>query len=198
MSGPRRAAMTVAEFLRWQELQEDRYELVDGAPVLHRMMTGASQRHDRLTMNALLLLGNVLRGHRCRAMTADVAIRIPRAGLRRADAAVDCGPLRDADHIASEPVLVIEIRSPSTRQIGRFRKLEEYKSVASMRHILLVEPSVPSAQLYSRGDADRWISTDVIGLDSMVRLGDLGLDLPMRELYAGLGFEAPDLRRGSG
>lgn len=188
--------MTVAEFLRWQELQEDRYELVDGEPVLHRMMTGASQRHDVVTLNVLLLLGNLLRGQSCRPMTADVAIRIPRGGLRRADAAIDCGPLRAGDYTASEPVLVVEILSPSTRQIDRFRKLEEYKSVASMRHILLLEPSVPSAQLYSRGGDDIWASTDVIGLDSIVKLSALNLELPMRELYQGLTFEASGLRRG--
>ena len=36
--------MSIAEFLRWQELQGDRYELIDGEPVLHRIMTRASQR----------------------------------------------------------------------------------------------------------------------------------------------------------
>jgi Uma2 family endonuclease len=196
MAEPKRAKMTVAEFLRWQELQEDRYELVDGEPVLHRMMTGASRRHDRITFNALLLLGNQLRGHRCQPITADVAIRIPSGGLRRADAAVDCGPLRDSDYTASEPVLVIEVLSPSTRQIDRFRKLEEYKSVASIRYILLVEPSVPAVVLYSRGDGDRWASADLIGLDAVVRIADLDLSLPMRELYEGLSFEAPEVARG--
>jgi Uma2 family endonuclease len=125
-----------------------------------------------------------------------VAIRIPSGGLRRPDAAVDCGPLRDSDYTASEPVLVIEVLSPSTRQIDRFRKLEEHKSVASICHILLVEPSVPAVVLYSRGDEDRWTSADVIGLDAAVRIADLDLSLPMRELYDGLSFEASDAAHG--
>jgi Uma2 family endonuclease len=196
MAEPKRANMTIPEFLRWQELQEDRYELVDGEPVPHRMMTGVSQRHDRVTFNTLLLLGIQLRGRTCRATTADVAIRIPGRSLHRPDAAVDCGPLRDADYTAGEPVLVVEVLSPSTRQIDRFRKLEEYKSVASIRHILLVEPSVPAAKLYSRGDGDVWTSADIIGLDAIVRISDLDRSLPTRELYEGLSFEASEVARG--
>jgi Uma2 family endonuclease len=198
MAELKHAAMNISEFLRWQELQENRYELVDGEPVLHRMMTGASQHHDLITMNALLLLGTQLRGKRCRPITADVAIQIPRGGLRRADAAVDCGPLRGRDYVASEPVLVIEILSPSTRQIDRFRKLEEYKSIASMRCVLLVEPSTPSAKLYRRGDREQWESTDMIGLDAVIPIPELGLELPMHELYEGLSFDEGDIQRRGG
>lgn len=182
--------MSILEFLRWQELQHDRYELVDGKPVLHRMMTGASQRHDLITLNALTALHSRLRGASCRPTTADVAIELPDGSLRRPDAAIDCGPLRDADYVASEPVLVIEVLSPSTRQIDRFRKLEEYKEVRSIRYIVLVEPSIPAARLYTRGDRDPWASTDMIGLDAVIRIADPDLQLPLRELYEGLGFEA--------
>jgi Uma2 family endonuclease len=189
MAEPRRAKMTIPEFLRWQELQEDRYELVDGEPVLHRMMTGASQRHDRVTLNTLLMLGNRLRGHPCRATTADVAVELPDGSLRRPDAAIDCGPLRDADYIASEPVLVVEVLSPSTRQIDRFRKLEEYKGVGSIRYILLVEPSAPAVRLYRR-DGATWVSFDLIGLEAIVELSDPDLSLPLRELYEGLTFDS--------
>jgi Uma2 family endonuclease len=189
MAEPRRAEMTIPEFLHWQEFQEDRYELVDGQPQPHRMMSGASRRHDRITMNALVLLGTHLRGHLCQPITADVAIRIPGRGLRRADAAVDCGPLRDQDYIASEPVLVIEVLSPSTRQLDRFRKLEEYKIVASLRSILLLEPSIPAAKLYRRGDAGDWANSDILGLEALVQIADLGWNPVMREPYDGLTFE---------
>jgi Uma2 family endonuclease len=181
--------MTIPEFLHWQELQEDRYELVDGEPVLHRMMSGASQRHDRITLNMLLLLGNNLRGGPCRPTTADVAIMLPAGNLRRPDAAIDCGPLQDRDYVASEPVFVVEVLSPSTRQIDRFRKLEEYKTVLSIRSILLVEPSVPAARLYARGAGGLWTSMDIVGLDSAVELADPRLSLPMRDIYDGLSFE---------
>lgn len=189
MAEPLRAKMTIPEFLRWQELQEDRYELVDGEPVLHRMMSGASQRHDLIALNALTFLRTMLRGTPCRPTTADVAIRLPTGSLRRPDAAIDCGPLQDADYVASAPVLVVEVLSPSTRQIDRFRKLEEYKTVATLRYILLVEPSFAAAKLYERRGPELWTSVDLIGLDSTIILSEPELSLPMRDLYEGLTLE---------
>jgi Uma2 family endonuclease len=72
--------MTVDQFLEWQLRQERLHELVDGVPVLPlKMMTGATQRHDRVVVNVLANLVNKLRGQPCRPMTDDVAVRIPRA-----------------------------------------------------------------------------------------------------------------------
>ena len=65
--------MTADEFLLWQQDKEVRYELVDGVPI--EMMTGASDVHDRVVINLIVLLGHQLRGTRCRPTTADVALR---------------------------------------------------------------------------------------------------------------------------
>jgi Uma2 family endonuclease len=87
--------------------------------------------------------------------------------------------------------LVIEVLSPSTRQIDRFRKLEEYKTVPSIRSILLVEPSLPTAKLYQRGEEDRWRDADFLGLDAAVEIADLALRFSLRDLYEGLSFDPP-------
>ena len=60
MAGTGTKLMTVEEFFVWQQGQEDRYELVEGVPVILRdpitMMTGASSLHDRITSNVLLVM----------------------------------------------------------------------------------------------------------------------------------------------
>ena len=54
--------MTQDEFLAWQEREDRHYELVDGVPVLPlKMMTGASQAHDRVVVNIIRELANQLR-----------------------------------------------------------------------------------------------------------------------------------------
>jgi len=189
MAEPQRTVMTPEAFFRWQERQEAKYELVDGEAVLHRMMTGARQRHDAITTNALAAFHRQLRGRQCRAMTSDVAIAVPSGGLRRADAAVDCGPARDDAFIASQPTLVVEVLSVSTRVIDRFRKLEDYKSVPSLLYILLVEPGAPVVKLYAR-DGEAWRTEDVMGLEARVDFPALDLTLPLADLYEGLTFEA--------
>lgn len=73
MSGTATILMTVEEFFVWQQRQEDRYELVEGAPV--KLMTGASEAHDVIVTNLLSGMHRQLRGAPCRAATADLAVR---------------------------------------------------------------------------------------------------------------------------
>jgi len=70
--------MTQDEFFAWQERQDQGYELVDGVPVLPmKMMTDASQAHDRVVVNIIGSLHRQLRGTPCRPTTDDLAVRIP-------------------------------------------------------------------------------------------------------------------------
>ncbi len=86
MADPARRLMTPEEFFAWQLHQEERYELVDGLPIRrHRMMTGSSTQHHRVSVNIIASLHTQLRGSGCRPMTADIAIRTGIHGLRRPD-----------------------------------------------------------------------------------------------------------------
>lgn len=76
MPDPARRRMTPEEFFAWQLHQDERYELVDGIPVLRdRMMTGSSAQHDQATVTIIASLHMQLRGSGHRPTTADIAIR---------------------------------------------------------------------------------------------------------------------------
>ncbi|WP_207460700.1 Uma2 family endonuclease [Azospirillum sp. SYSU D00513] len=175
------------EFLRWIVTQDRRHELVDGEPV---MMAGANRRHDRIASTALRLVGNQLEGRDCQPFTSDIALLIPAGNIRYPDLGVDCGPFDDHAMTASEPRLVVEILSPTTRSFDLNDKLEEYKTVESLDFILLVDPDVPQARLY-RLTADRgWASERLGGLDAVAAMPELGLRLRLADLYAGLEFRS--------
>jgi Uma2 family endonuclease len=108
--------MTPEEFFQWQLGQEDRYELVDGFPV--KMMTGASERHDRIVVNIIAGLHAQLRGTRCRPVTDDVAVRTRINSLRRPDITVTCGEARDDSYEAQEPKMIVEVLSPSNAGVA--------------------------------------------------------------------------------
>ncbi len=186
MSQPAPAPMTVDEYYAWGELQEDRYELVDGFPV--RMMSGASRRHDQIVINLLGELRNCLRGTACRPFTADTAVATTARQRRRPDAGVECGELRDADYVANDPRAVVEVLSPSTRLFDLLGKLDEYRAVASLREIVVIEPDAPEARVWSRDEAGEWRGREVEGLDAALELASLGITLPLREVYEGLDF----------
>jgi len=189
MADPAPRLMTPDVFFAWQLHQDERYELVDGVPVLrHRMMTGSSTQHDQATVNIIASLHGQLRGSGCRPTTADIAVRTGIRGLRRPDVTVECADLVRDTYEAREPRLVVEVASPSTSAVDRTRKLEEYKRHPSLRCILLVETVLPQVLLYRRTD-DGWAVEAFDGLDAVVALPEIGARLTLSDIYDGLRFE---------
>ncbi|MEH3116067.1 MAG: Uma2 family endonuclease [Methylorubrum populi] len=188
MADPAQRLMTPDAFFAWQLHQDERYELVDGVPILrHRMMTGSSPQHDRATVNIIASLHAQLRGSGCRPTTADIAIRTGIRDLRRPDVMVECAELvRDTDE-AREPRLVVEVASPSTSAVDRTRKLEEYKRHPTLRCILLVETILPQVLLYRRND-EGWAIETFDGLETIVDLPEIGARLTLSDIYDGLTF----------
>ena len=182
--------MTVEQFFEWQLKQDKLYELVDGIPVLPlKMMAGASLRHDSVAVNAIVSLATQLKGSRCRPTTSDVAVRIPKGNIRRPDITVECGSEPGArELVASEPRVVIEILSPSTMSFDRFRKLEEYKTVASISTVILIDTEAPQVTVHRCANGI-WHSETFEGLGQAINLQDIGCSLKLADLYSGLKFE---------
>jgi Uma2 family endonuclease len=197
MSDPAPKPWTVEQFFAWQEHQPDRYELIGGFPV--RMMAGARNVHDDIVVNLLAELRVQLRGGGCRPFTNDGSIETLSGQIRRPDAGVDCGR-RDPNGVrAALPRLVIEVLSPTTRDFDAFDKVEEYKQVETLDHIMLVEPNAAEIVLWSRAPERNWFRGDIEGLDRAVELPGLGLKLALADIYDGVDFPSwPRLVRRDG
>lgn len=183
-----RKKMTVEEFFEWQQGQDRNYELVDGVPVMSvKAMTGATDTHDRVTVNAIAVLWNQLRGKPCRPKTTDTSVRTIR-GTRRPDVTVECGRPDPKSMAADDPRLVIEVLSPSTTRYDRFQKLAEYQAHPAIQVILLVDTEQPRVTVWRRADAV-WTPHEEAGLQAIIDLPEIGTTLPLAELYDGLAFE---------
>lgn len=86
------------------------------------------------------------------------------------------------------PKLVVEVLSPSTSTIDRFRKLEEYKCHPTLAYILLVETRWPSATLYRR-EGDAWDMVAFEALGEVIDLPEIGARLALADIYADFTFE---------
>jgi Uma2 family endonuclease len=111
---------------------------------------------------------------------------------------VECGRLDDHAYEAGEVRLVVEVLSPSTRELNFFGKLDEYKTVTSMQHVLLIEPNAPEAILWTRQADHSWRHSNIEGLDASIPVTGLGIELKLHDVYAGLDFRPlPRLVGGS-
>jgi Uma2 family endonuclease len=177
----RRLHYTYAEYLALEETSSTRHEYLDGEIYA---MAGGTPDHAALAATLIRLLGNVLPPE-CRVFTSDLRIRIAASGLTTyPDAAVICGRTTRAaeDSIAViNPVLVVEVTSPSTEEYDRGDKLHHYQQLTSVREVLIVSHREPRLTVVRR-EGHTWTSTEARGGES-IRLDSIANGLAVDDVY---------------
>ncbi len=176
-------SMTVEEFYIWQLDQDERYEFVEGEIVPLRAMTGASNEHDTILVNCIGELYPRLRGKPCRVATADTALRTSIRVTRRPDLMIECAPPQPKTYEAHRPTVIVEVLSPSTRKFDLLVKIDEYRRLPTLRHILLIDPDIVAGQLYSRDEDGEWGSRELKGKAATIDFAAIGVTLPLGALY---------------
>ncbi|MGC2601565.1 MAG: Uma2 family endonuclease [Rhodomicrobium sp.] len=140
MSEAKEAPMTVDEFLAWAEEQEGRYELFHGQ-VYAMAPERSAHALTKLAIHAALLEGVRLAGLPYIVYPDGMTVRISKDTAHEPDALVRCGPKLAADAVeVPDPVIVVEVLSPSTRRIDAVRKLAGYFSLSSVHHYVIADP----------------------------------------------------------
>lgn len=182
MSTPAQRKMTVDEFLVWAEGQDGRWELYNGVPyAMAPERTGHGKVKFRV--QAALLQGIRNAGVPCHMLPDGATVRVSQHTAHEPDALVYCGAELPDDAIeVPEPVIVVEVASPSTRKIDASLKLTGYFSVPSVQHYLIVDPDGPPL-VHHRRQGDGTILTSIVH-DGVLTLAPPGLDLSVAEVFA--------------
>jgi Uma2 family endonuclease len=162
--------MSVAEFLVWAEAQDRRrFELIDGQPVA---MAPERAKHVAAKLRATNALAAAIQraGIRCEAFVEGLAVVVDGSTTFQPDALVNCGEAVAGDTmIAPNPVIVVEVLSPSTQRIDTTVKLAGYFRVTSLAHYLIVDLGQRHVVHY-RKQAD--------GTVAVIADGDIALEPP--------------------
>ncbi|MGC2412455.1 MAG: Uma2 family endonuclease [Stellaceae bacterium] len=169
--------MCLEEFLEWERKQRKRHEFADGVITL---MTGASAAHVRIAGNIAFALRQRLRGTGCEAFGSDMKV-IANGTVRYPDISVTCRPLNDRDDRITEPVVVIEVLSPTTERTDRGRKKFDYIATSSIRQYAIVEQDSRRVDLYTRAEAG-WTNEVVTG-DAALNLSSIAVVLSLDTIY---------------
>ena len=129
--------MTVDEFEAWLETAPPgRYELVDGDVVA---MAAERMRHIRMKTAAFDALRASVLDLPCEALPDGAAVRVDDRTMREPDAALRCGePLGPDETSYSDPVVIVEVTSPSTVRADEVDKLVDYARLDSLAHYVVV------------------------------------------------------------
>src|SRR5690349_20765846 len=188
MAEPAIRRMTLEEFLRWDDGTDTRYELVDGFPVA---MAPPAEAHRILAVRLVSRIDAALSTRRpCNAQIEPGVLRPDRRDWYFVpDIAVTCEPNEPGRQAMVDPILIIEILSPSTERDDRRLKLPAYQTIESVREIMLIDADSHHAELYRRED-DRWGIQLVRGAEGSLFLTSVDLRISMSELYEGIAIPA--------
>jgi Uma2 family endonuclease len=101
------------------------------------------------------------------------------------DIAVTCEPNEPGRQAMVDPILIVEVLSPSTERTDRRLKLPAYQIIESVREIMLIDADSHHAELYRR-DNDRWGIQLVRGAEATLFLSTVDLRISMSEVYEGI------------
>ncbi len=183
---------TLEEYLELDKNSEERYEYFDGEVLA---MAGGSANHTRLGFDVGVVFSQKLKGRNCEVFNSDMRVKVPAAlPYRYPDVSVACGGAVIEDLNGQEmlvnPVLIVEVLSPSTAAYDLKDKFTAYQSIESFREYLIVSQDRPHVIQHIRQSEGRWLRIDFIGLDAEVTLESINVTLSLSEIYERVKFDA--------
>jgi Uma2 family endonuclease len=181
MTAVRKQLMSVDDFVAWAERQPDRWELLDGLPVA---MSPERVVHGDVKYRVARALDGAI-GHAkvpCRFVLDSAAVRIDARSLYQPDALVYRGEPVSGDALEiPNPIVVVEVLSPSNAATDLRDKLQGYFRVPSIQHYLIVDPDKHLVIHHARGQGDL-VATRIVS-DGTLRLDPPGIELRVAELF---------------
>ena len=174
------ALISTSEYLRREARAATRHEYVDGIVC---EMAGASRNHVRLTKKLNAILDRTLGDGSCENLDQDVKVWIEtRRRYYYPDGTISCPPnfIDDENGIIDNPTVVIEVLSPSTRNLDRGPKFADYRTLPTFRDYVLVDSESQSVEVHSLENGG-WQTR--IYTEDKVLLPSVGIEVELRELY---------------
>ena len=181
---------SLEEYFALEHAGDARYEYWNGD--IH-CMSGGSRQHGRISGNTYFRLSQQLEGGPCEVFTADTAVFTPAVPpYRYPDVSVGCGELEfrnvlGVDALAN-PVMIVEVLSPTTEARDREAKFVAYQAIATFREYLLIAQDEPHVTHYVKSADGVWQRRDLTDPASSLTLETCKCILRLPDIYAGVTF----------
>jgi Uma2 family endonuclease len=183
--------LTFEEYLALEEISQIKHEFAGGRRFA---MSGALEAHNVIAGNAFAASKARLRGGPCRVFNSDMMVRIESLDTAYyPDVHVQCGQ----DHsptarFHTHPAVIIEVLSPSTARFDRGAKFEDYLALTSLRSYVLASSERRVVEVRRIDEAGE-ITTTTLHDGDEIHFPELGIAIPVAELYEDSGIEAAQI-----
>lgn len=181
---------TPAEYLAMEQAAEYKSEYYGGEIFA---MSGGTADHSVIAVRFIAELSQHLDPKPCRVFNSDMRLLVKRSGLYTyPDAMVVCGKIQFVERrkdALTNPRLIVEVLSESTRDYDRGAKFNFYKQIPSLQEYALVESENARVEVYRRvanpsAGQDLWTMDMSEGLDSVIQLQSVECEIPAAQIYA--------------
>jgi Uma2 family endonuclease len=172
--------ISVDEYLEGEGHSQTKHEYVRGRVYA---MVGTSRAHNTLALRLASRLLSRLDGTGCQVFISDMKVRIGDI-FYYPDVVATCSKTDDNPHFSTEPVLIVEVLSPTTQASDRLDKRLAYQTLSSLKEYVLVSQEQPSVEVYRRrGEA--W-DLEIYAADESIRFESVDFAMSIEELYRGV------------
>lgn len=178
------------EYLTEERAALDKHEYYQGEIFA---MSGASLKHNKIFSNLFIDIGSKLKGKNCRPYGSDLRIHIPKNTLYTyPDISIICGDpdLTDQEFdTATNPSVIIELLSKSTRNYDKGEKFTLYRDIDSLKEYVLVDTEKIYVEKHIRNADKSWQLTDYRSLENSFTIDSIQHSFSLMDIYEGLSFE---------
>ena len=178
------------EYLKTERTALDKHEYYQGEIFA---MTGASLKHNRIFSNFFTDIGSKLKGKDCQPYGSDLRIHIPKNTLfTYPDISIFCEDPNLTDDkfdTATNPAVIIELLSKSTRNYDKGEKFTLYRDIASLKEYILIDTEKIYVEKHIRNADNSWQLTDYRSFETSFEISTLNLSFLLKAIYEGVNFE---------
>jgi len=175
----------VADYLKSEKISPVKHEYVDG--VIHEM-AGTSDNHARVAGNIFVALSIHLRNSSCEPFSSGIKVRVSSKIYYYPDILVSCEENPEDSYFRNEPILIIEVASPSTERVDRSEKLLYYQQMASLEEYVIVDQHKLNVEIHRRQPNGSFIKYYFDEPEDEIEFESVKLALPITEIYRRVKF----------
>jgi Uma2 family endonuclease len=172
-----------AEYLALEETSEFRSEYIDGQIF---PMAGGTPEHNQIALNIAGYL-DVTLSETCHIFINDMRLWIPQTRTHTyPDVMVVVGGLQmldDRKDTITNPNLIIEVLSESTKDYDRGEKFRFYRSIPSFQEYLLVDQASCHVEHFAKNHQGKWVLSDYDDPTATIPLESIVCELPLSTIY---------------
>jgi Uma2 family endonuclease len=176
--------ITPREYFEIEETAEYKSEYYQGEIFA---MSGASHNHNLIAINIIASLHNILRNSDCVIYGSDMKVQVDESlHYTYPDASIVCGEIRFAksrDDIITNPLVIFEILSESTKDYDRGSKFTAYRKIRSLRDYIIVDQYEYHVEYFYKDASDKWSLEEFTHSDDKLTIRGIGSKLSLNTIY---------------